>query len=152
MGTAESYVRFADDCTCQYSERADLTEETLEKQYEVVKKRTSNNYTYNMGSHVMQFGSLAIDEEPAADYLGNLNTGMHHISIHLSVGNLYGCEFIPSMMPFASNLKCSKVSLLNRWHGAGSCSASCCYFTRAAQATVDKCYLSANCRYRGSTK
>ena len=59
------------------SEKADLTEETLEKQYEVVKKRTSNNYTYNMGSHVMQFGSLSIDEEPAGDYLGELNTGVH---------------------------------------------------------------------------
>lgn len=58
-----------------HSERADLTEETLEKQYEVVARRTSNNYTYNMGSHVMQFGALDIDEEPAADYLGDLNTG-----------------------------------------------------------------------------
>ncbi|CAL5223295.1 g5786 [Coccomyxa viridis] len=58
------------------SERADLTEETLEKQYELVRKRTSNNYTYNMGSHVMQFGALSIDEEPAADYLGELNTGV----------------------------------------------------------------------------
>ena len=52
-----------------------MTEETLEKQYELVRKRTSNNYTYNMGSHVLQFGSLSIDEEPAADYLGELNTG-----------------------------------------------------------------------------
>lgn len=49
--------------------------ETLEKQYELVKQRTSNNYTYNQGSHVMQFGYMKIDEEPAADYLGNLNTG-----------------------------------------------------------------------------
>ena len=40
-----------------------------------MRKRTSNNYTYNMGSHVMQFGALSIDEEPAADYLGELNTG-----------------------------------------------------------------------------
>ena len=40
-----------------------------------MRKRTSNNYTYNMGSHVLQFGSLSIDEEPAADYLGKLNTG-----------------------------------------------------------------------------
>ena len=47
----------------------------MDKQYELVRKRTSNNYTYNMGSHVLQFGSLSIDEEPAADYLGELNTG-----------------------------------------------------------------------------
>ena len=53
----------------------DLTVETLEKQYELVKRRTSNNGTYNQGSHVLQFGTLTIDEEPAADYLGSLNTG-----------------------------------------------------------------------------
>ena len=47
----------------------------MEKQNELVRKRTSNNYAYNMGSHVLQFGSLSIDEEPAADYLGELNTG-----------------------------------------------------------------------------
>lgn len=94
MGTLS--VLSLTDCTCQYSERADLTEETLEKQYEVVKKRTSNNYTYNMGSHVMQFGSLAIDEEPAADYLGELNTGMHHISLHLSVGSSMALNSRPS--------------------------------------------------------
>jgi legumain len=58
------------------SDKADLTEETLEKQYELVKRRTSNNFTYNMGSHVMQFGSLSIDEEPVADYMGELNTGV----------------------------------------------------------------------------
>jgi legumain len=57
------------------SEHANLVEETLEKQYELVKLRTSNNNTYNQGSHVMQYGNLTIDEEPAADYLGFLNTG-----------------------------------------------------------------------------
>lgn len=31
--------------------------------------------TYNQGSHVQQFGSKKIDEEPVADYLGSLNTG-----------------------------------------------------------------------------
>ena len=57
------------------SDIKNLTKETLEKQYELVKLRTSNNGTYNQGSHVMQFGDLIIDEEPAADYLGKLNTG-----------------------------------------------------------------------------
>ena len=32
--------------------------------------------TYDQGSHVQQFGSKKIDEEPVADYLGSLNTGM----------------------------------------------------------------------------
>ena len=27
------------------------------------------------GSHVLQFGSLSIDEEPVGDYLGDGNTG-----------------------------------------------------------------------------
>ena len=62
-------------CLFWRSDKNDLTEETLLKQYELVKRRTSNNYTYNMGSHVLQFGSLSIDEEPVADYLGELNTG-----------------------------------------------------------------------------
>ena len=57
------------------SEHANLLKETLEKQFEVVKERVSRNGTYVQGSHVLQFGSLAIDEEPASDYLGNENTG-----------------------------------------------------------------------------
>lgn len=57
------------------SDIKNLTKETLERQYELVKLRTSNNGTYDQGSHVMQFGDLVIDEEPAADYLGKLNTG-----------------------------------------------------------------------------
>ena len=63
------------------SDKNDLTEETLLKQYQLVKRRTSNNFTYNMGSHVLQFGSLSIDEEPVADYLGDLNTGMPTICL-----------------------------------------------------------------------
>lgn len=39
-------------------------------QYELVKLRTSNNFSYIQGSHVLQFGSHIIDEEPAGDYLG----------------------------------------------------------------------------------
>ena len=54
---------------------SDLTSETLETQYERVKLRTSNNNTYAQGSHVLQFGARAIDEEPAADFLGALNKG-----------------------------------------------------------------------------
>ncbi len=54
---------------------SDLTSETLEMQYERVRLRTSNNNTYAQGSHVLQFGARAIDEEPAADFLGTLNRG-----------------------------------------------------------------------------
>lgn len=57
------------------SDHANLLKETLEKQFEVVKQRTSRNGSYIQGSHVLQFGSLSIDEEPAGDYLGKANTG-----------------------------------------------------------------------------
>ena len=50
----------------------------------MVARRTSNNYTYNMGSHVLQFGALAIDEEPVADYLGELNTGARSTGLPIS--------------------------------------------------------------------
>ena len=60
-------------CCC--SDHANLLKETLEKQFEVVKERVSRNGTYMQGSHVLQFGSLSIDEEPAGDYLGEENTG-----------------------------------------------------------------------------
>ncbi len=57
------------------SDQADLTQETLKKQYQLVKARTSNNYTYVQGSHVMRFGTFDIDEEPVAYFLGEKNTG-----------------------------------------------------------------------------
>ena len=59
------------------SDHANLLEETLEKQFELVKQRTSRNGTFVQGSHVLQFGSLTIDEEPAGDYLGEANTGAY---------------------------------------------------------------------------
>ncbi|MEW5298633.1 MAG: hypothetical protein WDW36_001729 [Sanguina aurantia] len=52
------------------AEQADLTRETLEAQFKLLQQRTSNNFTYVMGSHAMQYGSLAIDTEPVGDYLG----------------------------------------------------------------------------------
>ncbi len=57
------------------SDHADLTKETLKKQYQLVKLRTSNNFTYVQGSHVMRFGTFDMDEEPAANFLGEENTG-----------------------------------------------------------------------------
>lgn len=58
----------------------------------MVKQRTSRNGSYIQGSHVLQFGSLSIDEEPAGDYLGEANTGMlapamsaHSPSVQLTV-------------------------------------------------------------------
>lgn len=67
------------------SDHQNLLKETLEKQYELVKERTSRNETYIQGSHVMQFGSLDIDEEYVSDYLGDANTGLlpSRLSSHL---------------------------------------------------------------------
>lgn len=54
------------------SDSKNETLETLLKQYKLVKLRTSNNNTYEQGSHVLQFGDLEIDEEPVADYFSNV--------------------------------------------------------------------------------
>jgi len=53
----------------------DMTSESLERQYRLVKARTSNNFTYMQGSHVMQYGDLTIDKEWAASYEGTWNNG-----------------------------------------------------------------------------
>lgn len=57
------------------SDSEDLTQETLKKQFQLVKARTSHNFTYVQGSHVMRFGTLDIDEQPVANYMGEKNTG-----------------------------------------------------------------------------
>ncbi|KAL4452145.1 hypothetical protein ABPG75_007807 [Micractinium tetrahymenae] len=57
------------------AEHADLTLETLKKQFQLVKQRVSQNFTYSQGSHVLRFGALPIGEEPAAEFMGYGNTG-----------------------------------------------------------------------------
>ena len=75
------------------SDKANLLTETLEKQFELVKLRTSNNGTYQQGSHAKQYGTLSIDEEPVADYLGALNTGggvgnvLWRSSVYMCIGH-----------------------------------------------------------------
>mmetsp|Transcript_14739 Transcript_14739/g.44517 ORF Transcript_14739/g.44517 Transcript_14739/m.44517 type:complete len:505 (-) Transcript_14739:2015-3529(-) len=54
----------------------DLINETMETQFEIVKRRTSQNGTYISGSHVLQFGDLAIDVEPVGDYQGEAGSDM----------------------------------------------------------------------------
>ncbi|CAL5381774.1 unnamed protein product [Camellia sinensis] len=51
------------------SDKHDLRTETLEQQYEVVRRRTSNEYPEN-GSHVMQYGNLSLRKNSLYDYLG----------------------------------------------------------------------------------
>jgi legumain len=57
------------------ADKEDLTQETLKKQFQLVKYRTSSNWTYSQGSHVEHFGQLSIDEELAANFEGQLNKG-----------------------------------------------------------------------------
>lgn len=86
------------------SERENLLKETLEKQFEVVKERVSRNGTYMQGSHVLQFGSLAIDEEPAADYLGHDNTGKPSAVSSLAAVT---CQGNSAQLSWGLSLSCS---------------------------------------------
>jgi legumain len=52
------------------ADQADLNRETLEKQYQLVAQRTSQNGSYSQGSHVMQFGQKDFDNEACADFMG----------------------------------------------------------------------------------
>ncbi|XP_010933721.1 asparaginyl endopeptidase Rep2 [Elaeis guineensis] len=45
------------------SETHNLKEETIQKQYEEVKERTSNYNTYNTGSHVMEYGDKSFKDD-----------------------------------------------------------------------------------------
>ncbi|KAG0456300.1 hypothetical protein HPP92_024088 [Vanilla planifolia] len=54
------------------SETHDLTKETLNEQYERVKTRTSNQDTYQHGSHVMRYGDLGLGDERASLYIGSI--------------------------------------------------------------------------------
>lgn len=52
------------------SETHNLKRETISKQYETVKERTSNYNTYNSGSHVMEYGTRDIKSEKLYLYQG----------------------------------------------------------------------------------
>jgi legumain len=52
------------------AEGHDMTAETLERQFHLLRLRTSNNFSYVQGSHVMRYGDLEIDAELAGDYVG----------------------------------------------------------------------------------
>ncbi|EMS56335.1 Vacuolar-processing enzyme beta-isozyme [Triticum urartu] len=52
------------------SETNNLKEETIKKQYEVVKKRTSDMNSYSAGSHVMEYGDKTFKDEKLYLYQG----------------------------------------------------------------------------------
>jgi len=49
---------------------ADRRHETLQAQFDSVKERTSNHFTYRMGSHVLQWGDLSFTSDALGKYLG----------------------------------------------------------------------------------
>jgi hypothetical protein len=52
------------------AEAHDMTQETLERQFHLLRLRASNNFSYVQGSHVMRYGDLDMDAELAGDYQG----------------------------------------------------------------------------------
>ncbi|XP_043718084.1 vacuolar-processing enzyme [Telopea speciosissima] len=52
------------------SEAHNLKKETIQRQFKVVKDRTSNFNTYNSGSHVMEYGNKSIKAEKLCLYQG----------------------------------------------------------------------------------
>ncbi|KAG9452417.1 hypothetical protein H6P81_005321 [Aristolochia fimbriata] len=63
------------------SEAHNLKKETIEQQYNAVKDRTSNYNTYNIGSHVMEYGNKSLKAEKLYLYQGfdpaNANEGQN---------------------------------------------------------------------------
>ncbi|XP_022131350.1 vacuolar-processing enzyme-like [Momordica charantia] len=51
------------------SDRHNLKTETLGQQYELVKKRTLNDFDF-YGSHVMQYGDIALNKDALSSYMG----------------------------------------------------------------------------------
>ncbi|RWR72555.1 vacuolar-processing enzyme [Cinnamomum micranthum f. kanehirae] len=53
------------------SDAKNLRTETLQQQYYLVKSRTSNDNTYQYGSHVMQYGDVKLNEDNVFLYIGS---------------------------------------------------------------------------------
>ncbi|KAJ8643317.1 hypothetical protein MRB53_005065 [Persea americana] len=53
------------------SDVKNLRTETLKQQYHLVKRRTSNDNTYQYGSHVMQYGDVKLNEDNVVLYIGS---------------------------------------------------------------------------------
>lgn len=56
------------------SDSTNLAEETLQEQYIKVLFRTSNNLTYMLGSHSMQFGTFCWINRPCSEFMGSRNS------------------------------------------------------------------------------
>lgn len=63
------------------SDVTDMSKESLEAQFQIVQKLTDK-------SHVMQFGSLAFDSEPIADFQTTKGAGVRHAPLAPSVASM----------------------------------------------------------------
>ncbi|XP_031488237.1 vacuolar-processing enzyme-like [Nymphaea colorata] len=54
-----------------------LQTETLKQQYQLVKERTSNQHTYELGSHVMEYGDTELSMEKLFSYIGTNPANEH---------------------------------------------------------------------------
>ncbi|KAF5729879.1 vacuolar-processing enzyme [Tripterygium wilfordii] len=117
------------------SETHNLKKETVKQQYETVKERTSNLFTYNGGSHVMEYGNTSIKSEKVSLYQGfdpnsvNLPPNHLHLLKQMEVINQRDAEilFLWKMYNRAENrskkneiLKQIKETMGHRTHLDGS--------------------------------
>jgi hypothetical protein len=85
----------------------------LQEQFDRVRLRTSDNFTFNMGSHTQRFGDLRrVSPEIVADYIGH-----HHIPVASTAGGLEGLAAAAASAPevlggFASRLPQREADLL----------------------------------------
>lgn len=75
-------VSWMEDGECE-----DTTAETLGAQYELVRLRTSHNNTYEMGSHVMQYGRMGMQPEHTGSYIGIHNASACQMPSSRRVGS-----------------------------------------------------------------
>eukprot|EP00798_Chlamydomonas_sp_ICE-L_P020088 gene20088-26806_t len=68
----------------------------LTEHFALVKKRTSDNFTFNMVSYAEQYGKAAIEEELAGDYIGMGNSGKDAPPFKSPASNYLPCVPISS--------------------------------------------------------
>ncbi|RMZ57140.1 hypothetical protein APUTEX25_003597 [Auxenochlorella protothecoides] len=89
----ESSVAWLED-----ADEANLSVETLKEQFQAVRLRTSQNFTYQQGSHAQRFGQLSMGTQSVAEYLGDAEQGpaaWGHAGAGAWVGELPGREGRP---------------------------------------------------------
>ncbi|KAK4262639.1 hypothetical protein QN277_028177 [Acacia crassicarpa] len=104
------------------SETHNLKRETIEQQYETVKKRTSNSYNFVIGSHVMEYGDTSMKPEKLYMYQGfdpgsaNLPPLNSRLGEQIEVVNQRDAEifFMWQMYKRSENEKEKKAEILNQ--------------------------------------